>query len=157
MRGRVLIVDDDPDSGALMAEILALRDFDAQCARTGQECLDQLARGTFDVVVTDVRMPEMSGIELCRALRELHPDMLVIVFTGDISHAVAQEALAAGAYDFLSKPVKIAVLDAVLVQAISLVQMRREVLRLRDSNAPPSPPTEQQAPANRTLQNAGTG
>jgi DNA-binding NtrC family response regulator len=134
MRGTVLVVDDDVDSASLLAEILAVRDFTAEYAASAQECLDQLTRRIVDVVVTDLRMPEMSGIELCRVIRDLHPDVLVVAITGDLSRNAADEALAAGAYDYISKPIKVAMLDAVVGQASTLVQLRREVLRSREGS-----------------------
>ncbi|CAN5816561.1 hypothetical protein BH11MYX3_BH11MYX3_15270 [soil metagenome] len=127
MRGKILVVDDDPDSGSLIAQILSLRAFDAGSVGSARECLEQLNLATFDVVITDVRMPVMSGIELCRAIRDLHPDILVVVITGDPSRDSASEATAAGAYDYIYKPVTIGLLDVVLVQATSLARLRREV------------------------------
>ncbi len=127
MRGTIVVVDDDTDSGSLIAEILALRGFVTHSASSGRECLVQLGREPVDVVMTDLCMRGMSGFELCREIRELHPDVLVIALTGDLSRESANEALAAGAYEILHKPATVAVLDVVLLRAISLVRMRREV------------------------------
>ncbi len=131
MRGTILFVDDDDDTASMLAEILTLRGFAASWVTSAEACLQQLSGTAIDVVITDVRMSGMSGIELCGLLHDHHPEVVTIVVTGDLTRNRAREARNAGAYEFLAKPIKIADLDAVLTRAASIGQLRREVLHPR--------------------------
>ncbi len=104
MSGSVLNVDDDEDTRTLLCQALRRRGFAVEGANTARACLEHLRTNTVDVVVTDVQMPGISGVELCRVLRERHPDLLPIVLTGAGNLEVAISAIQAGAYDFLTKP-----------------------------------------------------
>ena len=75
MNGTILIVDDDEDTAALLRDLLRKRGFDATAVSSGRQCLEHLRGHPTDVVVTDVQMPGVSGIELCVTLRERHPDL----------------------------------------------------------------------------------
>ena len=133
MNGRILIVDDDSDTATALAELLRRRGFDAQHVTSGSDCLDQLARYSADVVVTDVLMLNMSGLELCQALRTLHPEVLTIMLTGRGGLDLAVSAIRVGAYDYLTKPVPIAALEVSLMRALAHVELRRELMRLREA------------------------
>src|SRR5688500_10216903 len=103
MRGRIMIVDDEQDTANVIAEMLQRRGFDAEAARGGDDCLERLSRSPVDVVVTDVMMPGMSGLQLCERLHETHPEVLPIVLTGRGGLDIAISAMRAGAYDYISK------------------------------------------------------
>ncbi len=128
MRGTILCVDDDRDSASMLAEILTLRGFATSWVTSAEECLHELTAVAVDVVVTDVRMAGISGIELCGILRDRHPHVVNIVVTGDLARNRAHEAMQAGAYQVLGKPIRIAELDSVLTKAASLAQLRRAIL-----------------------------
>jgi DNA-binding NtrC family response regulator len=129
--GSILIVDDDINTALFMKTILHDRGFDTEAVHSGRESLDHLRAHRTDVVIADVHMPGMSGIELCRELRDHHPDLLSIVITGDGSVDAATEAIRAGAYDFIVKPVALDALAIAVARAMEHVSLRREVLRLR--------------------------
>ena len=131
MTGSILIVDDDDDTRTLLCEALRGRGFDAHAVDSAQACLDRLRARPFDVVVTDVQMPGMSGVELCSLLHERHPDLLPIVLTGLGALDTAIAAIRAGAYDFITKPVKIDVLEVAVKRALDHLSVRHEVKRLR--------------------------
>jgi len=131
MTGSILIVDDDDDTRTLLCEALRGRGFDAHAVGSAQACLDRLRARPFDVVVTDVQMPGMSGVELCTLLHERHPDLLPIVLTGLGALDTAIAAIRAGAYDFITKPVKIDVLEVAVKRALDHLSVRHEVKRLR--------------------------
>jgi len=101
---RVLFVDDDPAMRAANLQTLELAGFDVEAAGVAAEALERVSADFPGVVVTDVRMPVMDGLELFRRLREKDPDLPVIFITGhgDVDMAVA--AMHDGAYDFLAKP-----------------------------------------------------
>ena len=133
MQASVLVVDDDVDAASLIRDALRKRGYDADAVHSGPECISKLGIRPWDVVVTDINLGQMSGIELCRLLRRDHPDLLALVITGERSIERAIEAIQAGAYDFITKPVKIDALVIAISRAVEHLTLRREVRRLRDT------------------------
>jgi two-component system response regulator HydG len=128
-----LVIDDDADAAILLQDNLRGRGFDVEVMFSGQAALDHLSTTPADVVVTDLMMPGMPGIELCEQLRERHPDLLTIVLTGQGGFDSAVAALRAGAYDYLTKPVKAEALGIAIRRAIEHLSLKHEVKRLRSS------------------------
>ena len=133
MNGTILIVDDDDDTAVLLRDSLRKRGFDVDAVNSAQQCLEHLRTDPADVVVTDVQMAGMSGIELCQELRQRHPDLLPIVLTGQGGLETAIAAIRAGAYDFITKPVKVDALAIAVGRALENLSLRREVKRLRSA------------------------
>ena len=131
MNGTILVVDDEEDTAVLLRDSLRKRGFDVESVGSAQAALEHLRTGPADVVVTDVQMAGMSGIELCQELRQRHPDLLPIVLTGQGGLETAIAAIRAGAYDFITKPVKVDALAIAVGRAIEHLNLRREVKRLR--------------------------
>jgi two-component system response regulator HydG len=129
----VLIVDDDEDTRTLLSEGLKRRGFAVDTAASAAECLEQVRNSDIDVVVTDVQMPGTSGVELCGQLRKRHPNVLSIVLTGLGTYDTAIEAVRSGAYDYLTKPVKMEVLVVALQRAFDHQSVAREARRLRQA------------------------
>jgi len=107
VNGTILIVDDDDDTAVLLRDSLRKRGFAVDAVNSAQQCLEHLRTDPADVVVTDVQMSGMSGIELCQELRQRYPDLLPLVLTGQGGLDTAIAAIRAGAYDFITKPVKV--------------------------------------------------
>ncbi|HMM40053.1 MAG TPA: response regulator [Desulfovibrio sp.] len=103
----ILLVDDETEFLELMTKRLDRRNFQVTTASTGEAALEALARTPVDVVVLDVRMPGMGGIETLRRLKEMAPDTEVILLTGHANMEVAVEGMELGAFDYLLKPVAI--------------------------------------------------
>ncbi|HEY5949441.1 MAG TPA: sigma-54 dependent transcriptional regulator [Kofleriaceae bacterium] len=135
MTGAVLIVDDDRDTAEMLRDGLKKRGFDAFAVFSGEECVEHLRSHPVDIVITDVQMPGMSGIELSSYLREHHRDVLVIVVTGQGGLDLAVAAIRVGAYDFITKPVKMDALAISVTRAIDHSNLRRELQRLRSETA----------------------
>jgi DNA-binding NtrC family response regulator len=115
----VLLVDDDEAACRLLAEVLERDGYRVAAALSVDEALAKLEReGPFDAVLTDLRMPERSGLDLLRIVREREPDALVLVLTAFGDAAAAGEAIRAGAYDFVSKPYDIGALRETLARAL---------------------------------------
>ena len=129
----VLVVDDDRDAAVLMRDALRRNGYLAEAMYSASECLSTLRRGGWDVVVTDVNMDEISGIELCHRLRDDFPDVLAIVITGQAGLEPAIEAIQAGAYDFVTKPTNADALTVAVSRAAEHVKLRCELRELRDS------------------------
>ena len=131
MKGRVLIVDDDESMCEVLVERLNNRDYQGGYSVRGDEALHLLEEQPFDVVVTDLNMPGMSGIEFCERIVDSRPQLPVIVITAFGSLETAVAAIRAGAYDFLTKPLDIDELTIALDRAIERRQLGEEVRRLR--------------------------
>ena len=104
MAVRILVVDDEPYIRDLVRETLRLRSFEAAVAANGVEALDLLSRERYDVLVTDVQMPGMDGLELLKRVKRAHPHMRVIVLTAYPRQQDISDFLLQGADDFLTKP-----------------------------------------------------
>lgn len=131
MTSRVLIVDDDRGVCELLEAGLRKKGFTVAWRTSGQEALDLLAGEDFDVVVTDLTMPGMTGVELCVRVAENRPDLPVVVITAFGSLDTATSAIRAGAYDFITKPFEIDALRLTLERATQHRALREEVRRLR--------------------------
>ncbi len=129
--GALLVVDDDPDTTDSIRDTLRRRGFDAHGVNSAEECLAWLRTHDVDVVITDVRMPGTSGIELTAKLREEYPNLRSIILTGAGSLDVAIAAIRAGAFDYISKPVDGDALALAASRALDHVALAREVKRLR--------------------------
>lgn len=104
---RVLVVDDEESIRNSIGKFLKARGYDVAVAGSGPEALDILARERFDALLCDVRMPEMSGVEVVPRAIELRPDLAVLMLTAVNDAPTATEALAHGAMDYLMKPVEL--------------------------------------------------
>lgn len=114
---RVLIVDDEAELVSALEERLNLRGFEASGVTTGAEALSLLAKKPFDVVLLDLKMPGLGGLEVIRRIKEEQPDLKVILLTGWGSEEDAKKGKELGAFDYLMKPVKISDLVQVLLSA----------------------------------------
>jgi two-component system NtrC family response regulator len=132
-RFRVLVVDDEAPQRELVSGFLARHGFDVQTARDGADALARLRAEPANVVLTDQKMPGLSGLELLEAARRLNPETAVIVVTayGTIEDAVA--AIKTGASDYLSKPLNLDELLHRLTQVRDRQQLVRENRELREA------------------------
>ncbi|MDZ7698013.1 MAG: response regulator [Deltaproteobacteria bacterium] len=108
---RVLLVDDELDFLETLAKRLKKRNVDVSCVTSGEAAIEQLKDQTVDVVVLDVKMPGMDGLEVLREIKKAYPLTEVIMLTGHASIEVAIEGMELGAFDYLMKPMEI---DALL-------------------------------------------
>jgi DNA-binding NtrC family response regulator len=130
--GRILIVDDVADGVATLRGALGRRGYEVESVRTGAEALAWVEAHEIDLVLAHVRMDGMSGVELCAALHQEHPDLVTIVITGNGALDSAVAAIRAGAYDYLAKPIDLEALVIAVERAITHVALNRELRRLRN-------------------------
>jgi two-component system response regulator HydG len=131
--GHVLIVDDDIELGELLATGLTARGLECAFVSGGAEALECVERSDFDVVLADLTMPGMGGLELCRVIGNRRPDIPVIVMTAYGSFETAIGAIRSGVYDFVTKPFDLEVVTLAIERAINHRQLRDEVRRLRQA------------------------
>ena len=133
--GRVLIADDEIQLLSLLSEVLSTKGYEASCHPSGREALEALQGREFDIVMADLKMPDMDGIALLRAAFQLDPHLVGIVITGHGTTQTAVEAMRLGAFDYLLKPVEIAELLRTVARAMSVRQLRMENVELRATAA----------------------
>ncbi|BCA80786.1 response regulator [Desulfuromonas sp. AOP6] len=104
IRAHILIVDDEQVIRNGLQKVLERDGQQVTVACSGVQALECLQRCSFDLVITDLKMPGMSGIEVLKAIRRLQPEVPVLIVTGYATAEMAAEVMVAGAFDFLSKP-----------------------------------------------------
>ncbi len=117
MKTRVLIVDDEEDFVETLSERLSLRDFDVTTVSNGEAAVEEIQTYNFDIVILDVQMPGMTGIDVLREIKTLKPLIEVIMLTGHATVDTAIEGMRLGAYDFLLKPLNTEDLNAKICKA----------------------------------------
>jgi two-component system, NtrC family, response regulator AtoC len=135
---RVLVVDDDNLLRKLVADQLARAEFDAVAAGSGKEALDVLSDADFDVVLLDIMMPDLSGLDALREIRKVDDPPEVIMLTADTSLATGVEAMRHGAYDYLTKPVTLDEMEAVIRKADEKRRLVKQNASLRSVARPQS-------------------
>ena len=116
---RVLFVDDEEELVATVVERLELRGIAATGAVSGEDALARIEAQPFDVVVLDVRMPGMGGLDVTKRIKRSHPDLEVILLSGHGAKDEANAGLCLGAFDYLQKPVDLEELIAILHRAVT--------------------------------------
>ena len=104
---RILVLDDEPIVGNRLRPALAKSGYEVTAVTTGAEALRLIDESHFDIVVTDIRMEGIDGLDVLRHVRARSPRTLVIMITGFATVEVAREALTMGAFDFIAKPFKL--------------------------------------------------
>jgi DNA-binding NtrC family response regulator len=115
---RILVVDDDREFADSMAEHMAGLGYSISVAYNGSEGVEKFRAGAFHVVLTDLQMPGMDGMGLMREIKRLDGRCVVVVITGFGTVESAVKAIRDGAYDFITKPVKLERLEIVLARAL---------------------------------------
>ncbi len=132
VRGRILAIDDDPDLLNLLAVGLRRRGHDVVTAPSAERGLQLLEEGRFELVLADVGLPGMSGLEFCATVVEERPSLPVVLITGSESLDTAIAAIRAGAHDYLTKPVSLEAVALRAARAIASVRTAAELARLRE-------------------------
>ena len=128
---RVLIVDDDEAHAEALVDSLEIDGHQCEAVHSGGAAIERLGQQSFDAVLTDLVMPDLSGIEVLKESRSLQPDCAVLLITGHESLKTAVDALRYGAADYLAKPVDISELRARLTRAVESGRLRRTNTELR--------------------------
>jgi len=128
---RVLVVDDDPQQREMLAGFLDDVGHSVRPCATGEEALARLAQGGVDLVLTDLKMPGLTGLELLKRAKALNPRVDFILLTAHGTIEIAVEAIRAGAYDFIVKPIDPDQLERTVERLIERQSLTREVDTLR--------------------------
>lgn len=131
-RCRILVADDDQAVRYLCAE--ALKAHEVLQAENGKEALELMARGPVDVLLTDVMMPEMNGLDLLRTVKGKAPTQIVVVMTSFGDRETVLEALKSNADDFIDKPIDMLQVRSVVARALEKKRLREELVLLRKAD-----------------------
>jgi putative nucleotidyltransferase with HDIG domain len=130
---RVLVVDDEPFIRDILADFLAMEGYLVRTANDGQVALQELRSGGFDVIVSDLKMPNIGGLELLREVNQAYPSTLMVIMTGFGTVETAIHAMKQGAFDYVLKPFKADEIIRVVGRAVRQRQLSAENLRLREA------------------------
>lgn len=133
MSKNILVVDDEENLRRVMQIQLQQNGYDVKTALSGDDALQLLAATPFDLVLTDLKMPGMSGLQLLKRIRTEFPEVVVIMITAFGTVETAVEAMRSGAYDYITKPVNIDELKLVLNRALEHLSLQREIRTLRST------------------------
>ena len=114
---RILIVDDESQFVDAVVERLRLRKLDSDGVTSGHDAMELLSKNSYDVVLLDVKMPGLGGLELFRKTKERWPDLRVVLLTGHGSSQDVEEGIQLGAFEYVMKPVNIDDLISVILAA----------------------------------------
>lgn len=124
---KILVIDDESSMCELVDEVLSLSGFDCISTQSAEEALKIISVGDFDVVLTDIKMPHLSGLELCEKISHLRPDLPVVIMTAFGSMDMAIDALRRGAYDFVTKPFELDLLRLSVNRAAKHRELTRQI------------------------------
>ncbi len=127
----ILVVDDELSMREFLQIMLQKENYAVETAAGGEEALRKIEAGPYDVVVCDIMMPRVDGIEVLRRTREINPEAMVIMITAFASTETAIEAMKLGAYDYITKPFQVEEIKLVISKALEKSKLVRENLRLK--------------------------
>lgn len=130
---RVLIVDDEKVIREILADFLTLEGFWVRTAEDGVAAVNELAAGPYDLVISDLKMPNMGGLELLEHINRTTPDVVTIIMTGFGTVETAIDAMKRGAYDYVLKPFRIEEVVHIIHRGLEKRRLAAENIRLREA------------------------
>ena len=132
-RPRVLIVDDEKFIRDILADFLGMEGYAVRTAEDGNAALTELRAQTYDIVISDLKMPRMGGIELLEQMSTAAPNALTVIMTGFGTVETAIDAMKRGAYDYILKPFKVEEVIHVVARGLEKQRLAAENIRLREA------------------------
>jgi two-component system nitrogen regulation response regulator GlnG len=129
---RVLVADDEQSIGWVLSKALTKKGLKVDLASDGAEAKSLAERNNYDLAILDIKMPDISGLDLLSLFRERRPEMLVIIMTAESTMKNAVEAMKRGAYDYITKPFDLDTLDAIILKAQKASTASAEIQRLKE-------------------------
>ncbi|MFB3925587.1 MAG: sigma-54-dependent transcriptional regulator [Syntrophales bacterium] len=128
---RILIAEDDDLSRENLSELLTLCGYEVKAVEDGRKAMDAMLEDKYDLVITDLKMPNVDGLQLLKFVTELNPDNIVIMVTGYGTIDTAVEAMKLGAFDYITKPLKDDLVKLTIERALSFARLKEENSSLR--------------------------
>ena len=123
----ILVVDDEPVATIILKEFLSTYGYEVYTAHTGFEALEKLEKNSVDILLTDIMMPKMSGLQLAQKVADLYPDMVMIAITAAGTVQTAVEFMKIGGFDFIRKPFDTGNMQKVVQKALSHLKLKKEL------------------------------
>ncbi len=130
----VLIVDDEELIRITVKKILKEENYKINTAETGRAAIEKFLKNSFDLVLLDINLPDINGLEVLKELKRIDPDVLVIIITGYASIEDAVQAIKSGAYDYIEKPLKKNTIKLIVKLALETQELKKEVRILQKKN-----------------------
>src|ERR1051325_8172074 len=132
-RPRVLVVDDEKFIRDIIADFLGMEGYIVRTAEDGSSAVNELERARYDMVISDLKMPRMGGLDLLKEVARTHPDTLTVIMTGFGTVETAIDAMKRGAYDYILKPFKVEEVVHIVQRGLEKRRLTAENLRLREA------------------------
>lgn len=132
-RPRVLVVDDEKFIRDIIADFLGMEGYIVRTAEDGSSAVNELARARYDMVISDLKMPNMGGLDLLKEVARSHPETLTVIMTGFGTVETAIDAMKRGAYDYILKPFKVEEVVHIVQRGLEKRRLAAENLRLREA------------------------
>jgi signal transduction histidine kinase len=132
--GTVLVIDDEPAVRSLLCRALPMRGFVVTAVGSGDEAVALVLRGAYDVAICDIGLPGMDGVEALKALKDIRPELEVIMVTGNATMETAISSLKAGAYDYVAKPYSLDHLADLVGRAVERRRLKAKVSELEEAD-----------------------
>jgi len=129
---RILVADDEESMRWVLSRALKKKGFTVDLARDGEEALRLIQSHPYDLAILDIKMPGLTGLELLDRVRELKSDLLTVIMTAEASMKNAVEAMKRGAYDYITKPFDLDVIDAIVEKVTRAREMTSQVTILKE-------------------------
>ena len=132
MKPKILVVDDEPSHRRMIEAVLDAEGYEIKQAENGQTAIEAVEDRFYDLVIMDIRMPKVGGIEALKKIKEISPGIPIILMTAYASVGTAVEALKSNAYDYLTKPLDIEELKILVAKALRFRQLEQENVYLKE-------------------------
>jgi two-component system response regulator PilR (NtrC family) len=137
-KGRILVVDDEKSMREILDIFLKNEGFSVSVANNGEAAIEATNKDIFDLIITDMKMPKMGGLELLKKVKENLPDTVVVIMTAFGTTESAVEAMKLGAYDYIQKPFQMDDIRLVVKNALEKQRLQKDVSILKEQLKPPS-------------------
>ncbi|MFQ5840812.1 MAG: sigma-54-dependent transcriptional regulator [Thermodesulfobacteriota bacterium] len=131
MKPAILVVDDDEVMRQTLSDVLKKRGYAVSTAETGGQTISSIKEHLFDLVLLDIRLPDMDGLDVLKGVKDIESDLMVIVMTAYSDVQTAVMAMKSGAYDYIDKPFELEELKILIQKALETQNLRNEIRQLR--------------------------
>lgn len=131
-KNKILFVDDEESIRNLVKRILQMAQYEVDLAGSGEEAVEKVSNNKYDVVITDITMSGIDGLEVLKKVKSINPATEVIVITGHGTVETAMKAINLGAYDYTTKPFDIGKLNLLVARCIEKQNLIKEVQMLKE-------------------------
>jgi two-component system response regulator PilR (NtrC family) len=138
IKGNILVVDDEKSMREILEIFLKNEGYGVSIAENGEKAIEAIKKDIFDLIITDMKMPKVGGLELLKNVKQIAPDTVVVIITAFGTTDSAVEAMKLGAYDYIQKPFELDNIRLVVKNALEKQKLQKDVSLLKQQLKPPS-------------------